>query len=110
MSSQSFENPGGNSIITCGLTEACNIVCNTPNACEFSQFYLYSNDAYIECSGQLSCQSVKIFSINATSITLNLNGINAFQNGIVYIKQPNQNIVTHCNNELGMPCLQYLLL
>eukprot|EP01084_Bolivina_argentea_P057457 104978_1 len=99
VSCQLFENPNSNSIITCGLIESCQIICNQANSCESSEFYLYSNDAYIECSGQSSCKSLKIFSINTTSLTLYLNGTNAFLYGIAHIQQSNSNITTHCLNQ-----------
>eukprot|EP01083_Nonionella_stella_P019234 53445_1 len=100
VSSQSFENPAINSTILCGLTESCAIICESANSCEGAEFYLYSNDAYIECSGPSSCKSLQIISLNATSFALHVSGYNAFSYGVAWVQQPNQHVIVRCVHDL----------
>lgn len=100
-SAEIFQNPTANNI-TCGISGPCSIICDKANACESTKFYLYSNDATITCSGDASCRSTQIISVNATSLTLDFNGRDSFKYGTAFIQQSDHHITTHCDEELGL--------
>ena len=89
-------------MIRCGLSGPCTILCTASISCISTEFYLYSNEAYIECSGLFSCHRSQIFNINATTVTLNFSASKAFQYGQVYVQSSNQHTITHCLDELGI--------
>ena len=96
--SQIFENIQSNQTIHCGLANNnCTIICQTHNSCQSSTFYLHNNNALLLCSGLQSCESLKIFGINATSLSIKINGTQAFQFSIVMIHSSVENTIIHCS-------------
>ena len=100
--SETYTNPGANTNISCGIDGPCTIICDTPNACESTQFYLYSNDAIVRCSEYASCRFANIISVNSTSLTLYFRERSSFESGTAFIQQSNQHITTYCDEELGL--------
>eukprot|EP01083_Nonionella_stella_P215439 775398_1 len=58
----------------CGIDEDCTIMCNEPDTCYHTKFYVFNHIVSIQCTGLKACTGITLISANVTTLNINDTG------------------------------------